>query len=108
MSRDVSYKPPGSTIVTVPLNPDLHKRLRIHAASEGCSIKSVVTQMIENRLAATPTPPTLSEDLRVALKEARELILELAHARGCEYEGTDEEIVGFIDSALARAQEQAS
>jgi hypothetical protein len=48
--------------------------------------------------------PTISgegEKLREALIEARELILELSHARGCEYEGTDEDMIGFIDAALA-------
>ncbi len=55
-------------------------------------------------LAATPPVPATSgegEKLREALGEAREIILELFHSRGCEYEGTDEDMVGFIDAALA-------
>jgi len=55
VSRDASYKPEGSTIVTVPLDPALHRRLRIHAAEEGRTIKWIVTKLIERHLEATPT-----------------------------------------------------
>lgn len=39
--------------------------------------------------------------LREALVEARETILDLIHARDCQYEGTDADMIGFIDAALA-------
>lgn len=45
-----TYKPDGATIVTVPLNPELHKRLRIYAATEGRTIKWIVTKLIEEHL----------------------------------------------------------
>ena len=54
MSGDRSYKPPGSSIVTVPLSPELHRRLRIHAAEEGRTIKWIVTRLIEQHLAEVP------------------------------------------------------
>ncbi len=44
--RDSSYKQPGQTIVTVPIDPALHKRLRIYAATEGRTIKRIVTDLI--------------------------------------------------------------
>jgi len=53
MARDGTYKPANATIVTVPLDPELHRRLRIHAASEGRTIKWIVTKLIENHL-STP------------------------------------------------------
>jgi len=48
--RDSSYKQPGQTIVTVPLDPELHRKLRIFAASEGRTIKHIVTKLIETHL----------------------------------------------------------
>lgn len=53
MARDGTYKPKGATIVTVPLNPELHKRLRVRAAKEGRSIKWIVTRLLEQHLDAT-------------------------------------------------------
>ncbi len=50
MARDRSYKPVGSSIVTVPLDPALHTRLRVHAAREGRTLKWIVTQLIEEHL----------------------------------------------------------
>lgn len=41
------------------------------------------------------------ERLRAALREAREDILLRHNARGSEALGTDEEVVSFIDAALA-------
>jgi len=57
MSRDATYKPAGSSIVTVPLEPELHRRLRIYAASEGRTIKWIVTRLIEQHLGGEPTAP---------------------------------------------------
>lgn len=51
MSRDPVYKPPGCRIVTVPMEPALHKRLRIHAIEEGRTVKWIVTKLIERHLA---------------------------------------------------------
>lgn len=53
MSRDPKYRPVGHSIVTVPLNPELHRRLRVKAAEEGRTIKWLVTKWIEQGL-ATP------------------------------------------------------
>jgi predicted transcriptional regulator len=44
------YKPEGHTIVTVPVTPELHKKLRVFCAEEGRSIKWVVTKAIEDYL----------------------------------------------------------
>lgn len=54
MGRDASYKPAGSSIVTVPLDPELHKRLRVHAAQEGRTIKWIVTRLIQQHLDTLP------------------------------------------------------
>lgn len=54
MSRDPGYKPEGSKIITVPVEPVLHRRLRIHAAREGRSIKWIVTKLIEQHLEGEP------------------------------------------------------
>ena len=51
-----SYKGEGQTIVTVPLDPALHKKLRVHAAQEGRSIKWLVTHWIEAGLNEQETP----------------------------------------------------
>lgn len=45
--RDPTYNPPGHIIVTVAVTPELHKKLRIYVAKEERTIKSVVTQAIE-------------------------------------------------------------
>jgi hypothetical protein len=45
-----TYKPTGHTIVTVPIEPELHKKFRVHCAQEGRSIKWVVTKAIRNLL----------------------------------------------------------
>ena len=52
--RNGTYKPEGSTIVTVPLDPELHRRLRIHAAEEGRTIKWIVTKLIKEHLEPKP------------------------------------------------------
>lgn len=54
MARDGSYKPSGHSIVTVPLDPELHRQLRIHCASEGRTVKWIVTKAIEQYLAMEP------------------------------------------------------
>lgn len=51
MVRDNKYKPVGHAIVTVPLEPELHRQLRIHCASEGRTVKYIVTKAIEQYLA---------------------------------------------------------
>jgi len=43
-------------------------------------------------------------ELEAALGEAREEILDLAHARWSEVEATDDEMVSFIDTALKGAE----
>lgn len=50
MSRDNKYKPVGTSIVTIPLDPELHRRLRIHCASEGRTVKWVGTEAIRRYL----------------------------------------------------------
>lgn len=52
MTRDGTYKGKGDSIVTVPISPELHKALRVHAAEEGRTIKWIVTRLIERHLAA--------------------------------------------------------
>lgn len=51
MGRDGTYKGRGDVIVTVPIRPELHRRLRIHLASEGRTAKWLVTHLIEKHLA---------------------------------------------------------
>ena len=53
----------------------------------------------EERLRAEKAEAEI-ERLRAALREAREDILLRHNARGSEFEGTDEEVVSFIDAAL--------
>lgn len=50
MSRDTTYKPASATIVTVPLSPELHRKLRVRAAQEGRTIKWLLTKLIEGYL----------------------------------------------------------
>lgn len=50
VNRTGTYKPEGHTIVTVPLEPALHKRLRVRCAEDGISIKRFVTKAIEEKL----------------------------------------------------------
>jgi hypothetical protein len=45
--RDGTYKGHGDSIVTVPVSAELHKKLRIKAASEGRTIKWLLTKAIE-------------------------------------------------------------
>lgn len=47
MPRDSSYKKPWETIVTVPLSPELHKRLRIKCIHENITIKGFITKLLE-------------------------------------------------------------
>jgi plasmid stability protein len=49
-----TYKPTGHAIVTVPLDPELHKRLRVRCAEEGRTIKWFVTQAIKQALSDAP------------------------------------------------------
>lgn len=56
MSRDGTYKGKGDSIVTVPVSPELHQALRIHATSEGRTIKWIVTRLIEQHLAKERQP----------------------------------------------------
>lgn len=37
--RDPSYKPPGSKILTIPITPELHQRLRVAVAQQGTTMK---------------------------------------------------------------------
>lgn len=48
MSRDNSYKKQDDVIVTVPMTPALHKRLRIKCIHENITIKAFVTKLIED------------------------------------------------------------
>jgi len=50
MARDGSYKPADATIVTIPVSPELHRRLRIYCATEGRTVKWVGTKAIEQLL----------------------------------------------------------
>jgi hypothetical protein len=60
---------------------------------------------LDYTIAMLAAAPKVASDtgagLREALVEAREIILELIHAHDCQYEGTDAEMVGFIDAALS-------
>ena len=47
MARDGKYKPADASIVTIPVSPELHRRLRIFCASEGRTVKWVGTKAIE-------------------------------------------------------------
>jgi len=47
MGRDSSYKKPDETIVTVPLSPELHHRLRVRCVHENITIKAFVTKLLE-------------------------------------------------------------
>lgn len=44
----MTYKPKGATIVTVPLDPKLHHRLRVRVAQENNTIKEILTRLIED------------------------------------------------------------
>lgn len=48
MSRDSTYKRPDDVIVTVPLAPALHYRLRVKCVHENITIKAFVTKLIED------------------------------------------------------------
>lgn len=48
--RDGTYKPVGSSIVTIPVDPELHRRLRVYCASEGRTVKWVGTEAIKRFL----------------------------------------------------------
>jgi predicted transcriptional regulator len=50
MARAGRYKPAGASIVTIPVSPELHRRLRIHCASEGRTVKWVGTKALEEYL----------------------------------------------------------
>ena len=56
MGRDGTYKGKGDTIVTVPIRPELHKALRVYAATEGRTIKWIVTNLIEQHLKNVEEP----------------------------------------------------
>jgi hypothetical protein len=43
----MAYKDPKQTIVTIPLEPTLHRKLRVKAAGEGRTIKWLVTHAIK-------------------------------------------------------------
>ena len=46
MARDGTYKPANASIVTIPVSPELHRRLRVHCAREGRTVKWVGTEAI--------------------------------------------------------------
>lgn len=48
--RDKSYKPPGSVILTIPIDPELHKRLRRLSVETERSLKDIGTAALENYL----------------------------------------------------------
>jgi predicted transcriptional regulator len=50
VSRDNSYKPKDSSIVTVPVSQDLHRRIRVHCAEQGRTVKWLMTKAIEEYL----------------------------------------------------------
>lgn len=56
MARDKSYKPEGHSIVTIPVTPELHKRLRIEAARRETTIKKLATEFFEDGLARSEIP----------------------------------------------------
>lgn len=45
--RDPTYRPPGSKIVTIPVTPELHKKIRVRAAELDISIKELATRAFE-------------------------------------------------------------
>lgn len=50
MASRGTYKPEGHAIVTVPLEPELHKKLRVRCAEEGRTVKWFVTHAIAKAL----------------------------------------------------------
>lgn len=49
MSRN-GYAPVGHVIMTVPLERELHLKLKVRAAERGKSIKAIVTELIEKEV----------------------------------------------------------
>ena len=47
MARDNSYKKPGDVILTIPIDPALHRRLKIHAATKGKTMKELGTEALK-------------------------------------------------------------
>ena len=45
--RDSSYKPPGSRILTIPIEPELHQALRILAAQRNLTMKALGIEALE-------------------------------------------------------------
>lgn len=60
MARDGTYKPSSSVIVTIPVTPELHRRLRVHCAEEGRSMKWVGTKALERYIAHQDTMKRLN------------------------------------------------
>ena len=54
MSRDATYKAADAIIVTVPVTPELHRRLRLAAADDRISIKALVTRLLNDELPEYP------------------------------------------------------
>lgn len=48
MASESRYKLAGDVIVTIPMSPALHRRLRIKAIHENTTIKALVTKLIED------------------------------------------------------------
>lgn len=53
MARDSSYKKPGDSIVTVPMDASLHRKLRVLAAYRGETIKDTMIAALTALLEAT-------------------------------------------------------
>ena len=70
------------------------------AGPDNRNVAAASSREIARLIAAAP-------DLYEALEEARQTILDLINARNSEAEGSDEDWVGGIDAALAKARGEA-
>lgn len=50
MGRDSSYKKPTDKILTIPIEPELHRRVRVQAAHEDISLKELGTKALQEYL----------------------------------------------------------
>ncbi len=50
MSRDGKYKPSDARIITIPVSPEFHRRLRVHLAEEGRTMKWLGIRALETYL----------------------------------------------------------
>lgn len=56
--RDSSYKPPGSRILTIPIEPELHQALRILAAQRNLTMKALGIEALEAILKSAEREPS--------------------------------------------------